>query len=398
MPEEHLRGAILVFDEAGVTRYLRGQRDGDQVTIEVSMSSYRSPQFTEFTCLGRRPLFDEWPVAVPPSQMRVFSAGSDVTNQVGSMWYFPAAQAQPVRNSLPSGGPVERYADNRSTPVTRTADGAVNVPANMGCKFFVQNTLADLTAEFVFDYPQKVTVEPLGSETFTFRSYVGPGFAGRIESLANQMKSNYPDRHDKFPLNPPTGTDFVWLNYPPSPVSAYASPTSTLDNNIRLPSSGTYRLIGEGDTKSVDHLVSMGLPLDAQWIDSGLSGGQWLERTNPIEVLSAPEYFVPPGVPYQSCMKDGGCDDTLLDEIYNASAEMTLHYYHVRRLRSSNLMRVPLRQVGPNWVASLWLGRGRTGARRRPRNTCGARDSHANSGHRLPSACYSVDAAGHVPG
>ena len=141
VPEEHLRGSILVFDEAGVVQYLSGRRNGDQVTIEVSMTPYRSPQFTEIWCLGRRPLFDEWPVAVPPSQMRVFSAGADVTNQVGSMWYFPAAQERPVRGSLPTSGPVERYADNRSTPVTRTADGAINVPANMGCKFFAQNTL-----------------------------------------------------------------------------------------------------------------------------------------------------------------------------------------------------------------------------------------------------------------
>jgi hypothetical protein len=188
--------------------------------------------------------------------MRVFSAGVDVTDQVGSIWFFPAAQERPIRGSLTTSGPVERYADNRSTPVSRTADGAVIVPANMGCKFFIQNTLQDLTAVFVFDYPQQVVVEALGSETFTFQSYIGPGFAGRIGSLAGQMGDRYGNRHDKFTLDIPDGADFLWLNYPPTPVSAYASPTSTLDHNIRLPSSGTYRLIGEGDTKSVDHLVS----------------------------------------------------------------------------------------------------------------------------------------------
>ncbi len=299
VPEDHLRGSILVFDEAGVTQYLRGERDGDKVTIEVSMPSYENPYNTEFPCLGRRPLFDEWPVTVPPSHMRVFSAGREITDDVRTaFWHFPAAQAEPIRSSAPSGGPAERYAEETGGTIVPDANDVLPITANFGCTMFLRGSVSDLTAEFVFDYPPQVYIEPLDSQTFTFHSYVGPGEAGRLDSLRDQLSSKFPNRHDKFPLDIPSGADYVWLNYPPSPVSAYAAPGDTLEHNIRLPSSGTYRLIGGGDSKSVDHVVSMGLPLAAQWRDSDLDDGNWLELTTQTEVISAPEYFVPPGIPY----------------------------------------------------------------------------------------------------
>lgn len=359
VPEEHLRGSILVFDEAGVTQYLRGERDGDRVTIEVSMPSYyvrheSGAQGTEFPCLGRRPILDEWPVPVPPSEMRIFSHGQEITALVGAKyWLHPAAQAEPIRGS-DGDGRLERYLEYgyEGTPhadVARTPSGALAVPANMGCTYTLPGFHDNLTATFVFNYPQQINVEVLGSQTFSFHSYIGVGDTGRLSSLTKQMAGRYGGRHDKFRLNIPVGADYVWLNYPPSPVSTYAANNLSLEQNIRLPSSGTYRLIGFGDTKSVDHVVSMGLPLDAQWTDADLDGGSWLRRILPTELLAAPEYFVPPGVPYDPCMKDGGCPDALLDQIYYTSAEMTIYYYRVRRVENSNLFKVPLRQVGPSW-------------------------------------------------
>jgi hypothetical protein len=350
VPEDQLSGSILVFTEAGVARYVQGSRQGDKVTIEVSLADFQTPLFTEIPCLGRRPIYDEWPVAVPPSEMRVFSAGVDISDQaLGTMWYFPAAQAQPIRGSRASGGPAERYAEDQNAPLNRTASGALVIPANMGCKLFFPLGIQNLTAEFVFDYPQQIQVDVLGSQTFTFRSYVGPGGAGRIQSLAQQMADRYDDRNDTFSLTVPAGADYLWLNYPPSPVSAYASATSSLDHNIRLPSSGTYRAVDSNGSKSVDHVVSMGLPLNAQWTDADLAGDSWLQQMNTIKQISAPEYFVPPGVNYDPCMMNGGCSDALLEQIHNMEAQMTLYYYRVRRLQSSSLTMVPLRQVGPNW-------------------------------------------------
>ena len=358
VPEEQLRGSILVFDEAGVTQYLRGERNGDRVTIEVSMSSYVDEVgYTEFTCLGRRAILDEWPVPVPPSEMRLFSAGKDVTAQIWpTLRYHPAAQAEPIRGPNASGR-LERYFEygfegSNQANVVRAADGAIAVPANMGCTYFIYGDYPDLTAKFVFNYPQQISVETLGSQTFAFHSYIGVGEAGRIQSLADQMAHAFGGRHDKFGLNIPSGADYVWLNYPPALVSAYAADSSKLDHNIRLPSSGTYRLIGAGDTKSVDHVVSMGLPLQAQWMDADLSGGEWLRRTGAIQVLGAPEYFVPPGIEFDQCMVSGGCPDSLLQSIYNKESQMTMYYYRIRRLQSSNLTKVPLQQVGPSWSPS----------------------------------------------
>jgi hypothetical protein len=358
VPEEQLRGSILVFDEAGVTQYLRGDRDGNRVTIEVSMSSYLDTVgYTEFVCLGRRPILDEWPVSVPPSEMRLFSAGKEVTEQVWPTFrYHPAAQADPIRGPNASGR-LERYFEygfegSDMANVIRTASGAIAVPANMGCTYFIWGDYPDLTAEFVFDYPQQISVETLGSQTFGFHSYIGVGGAGQIQSLADQMERAFGNRHDKFGLTIPSGADYVWLNYPPTLVSAYASETPTLDHNIRLPSSGTYRLIGYGDTKSVDHVVAMGLPLQAQWMDADLGGGTWLPRTAAIQLLGAPEYFVPPGIEFDPCMVSGGCPDSLLQAIYAKEAQMTIYYYRIRRLLRSDLMKVPLRQTGPSWSPS----------------------------------------------
>ena len=103
VPEDQLRGSILVFDEAGVTRYLRGERNGDKVTIEVSMSSYENPCYTEFTCLGRRPLFDEWPVhrAALADARLLRRSRTSRTMCCTAFWHFPAEQAEPIRGSRP---------------------------------------------------------------------------------------------------------------------------------------------------------------------------------------------------------------------------------------------------------------------------------------------------------
>ncbi len=60
VPEEHLRGSILVFTGgSGILRYLEGRRDGNRVTIKVDVSP-RYPElsvpYTTLNCLGKRPL------------------------------------------------------------------------------------------------------------------------------------------------------------------------------------------------------------------------------------------------------------------------------------------------------------------------------------------------------
>ena len=189
------------------------------------MSSYEN-LFTEFPCLGRRALFDEWPVAVPPSEMRIWSGNTEITDKVHyEYWYFPAAQEQPIRGARSS--PAERYDErdyDNPAHVEFTADGALDVPANMGCTFFVRGTQCpDLTARFVFDYPQQIQVETLGSQTFTISFlYRRRRMLRHLSSLSSQMSGRYGGRHDKFRALHSERADYVWLNYPPTPVSAYA--------------------------------------------------------------------------------------------------------------------------------------------------------------------------------
>jgi hypothetical protein len=353
VPEEHLRGSILVFTGgSGILRYLEGRRDGNRVTIKVDVSPRYpalSVPYTTLNCLGKRALYDEWPLTVPASTMRIFQNGRDITAEVSPTFhYYRAGQVQPSHDAG-----ATRYKDYETPFVSleRTADGALKIPANMGCTIYIPGERSGLTAEFVFNAPQQIVVDVLGSQTFTFHSYIGTGDSGRIAALVSQMQSRFGSRHEKFPLQIPAGADYVWLHYPPTPVSAYSNPDANIDKNIRLPGSGTYRLSSNGGL-SVDHTISQGLPLHAQWLDSDMGGGDYLHQLGPVNILAAPEYFVPAGVPYHPCMKDGGCSSDLLDRIYKTPMQMTLYYYRVRRLAGSNLTSIPLRQVGRSWNAA----------------------------------------------
>lgn len=353
VPEEHLRGSILVFTGgSGILRYVEGRRDGDRVTIKVDVSA-RYPQlsspYTTLNCLGKRALYDEWPVTVPASTMRIFQNGRDITAEASSTFhYYSAGQMQP---SDDAGATRYKKYETPFVALERTADGALKIPANMGCTLYIPGERSGLTAQFVFHAPQRIAVDVLGSQTFTFHSYLGDGDTGRIGALVSQMQSRYGSRHEKFPLQIPAGADYVWLNYPPTPVSAYSNPDANLDKNIRLPGSGSYRLYS-GGAPSVDHTIAQGLPLHAQWLDSDRNGDNYLPLLGPVNILAAPEYFVPAGVPYDPCMKNGGCSADLLKRIYETPMHMTLYYYRVRRLADTNFTSIPLRQVGKSWDAA----------------------------------------------
>lgn len=353
VPEEHLKGSILVFTGgSGILRYREGRRDGDRVAIMVEVSA-RYPQlsvpYTTLNCLGKRALYDEWSVTVPASTMRIFQNGRDITAEVASTFhYYRAGQVQPSHDA---GSTRYKAYETPFVALERTSDGALKIPANMGCTIYIPGERSGLTAQFVFHAPRQIAVDVLGSQTFTFHSYIGTGDSGRIAALVRQMQSRYGSRHEKYPLQIPAGADHVWLNYPPTPVSAYSNPDANLDKNIRLPGSGSYRLSSNGGL-SVDHTVSQGLPLHAQWLDSDMGGGDYLHLLGPVNTLAAPEYFVPAGVPYDPCMKDGGCPSELLERIYKTPMQVTLHYYRVRRLSNTNLTSIPLRQVGTSWNAA----------------------------------------------
>ena len=353
VPDEHLRGSILVFTGgSGILRYRSGSRDGDRVTITVDVSPrYPDPLpdgqvLTQINCLGKRALYDEWPLSVPASEMRLFSNGREITNQIVGVWLYHTGLVKPSGNA--GGSRYEAYEDQKP-PTQFVANGALKIPANMGCTVYARGRLSGLTAEFVFDSPQQIAVEVLGSQSFNFHSYIGAGDAGKISALAKQMASRYGGRHEKPALHVPEGADYVWFNYPPTPASAYIG--GDIDWNIRQPGSGTYRMMSNGGL-GVDQTISQGLPLGAEWLDADMGGGSYLRQLGPVNALGAPEYFVPPGVPFDPCMQNGGCSSALLEQIYRTTYPATIYYYRVRRLASSSLISIPLRQVGKSWSAA----------------------------------------------
>lgn len=353
VPESHLVDAILSFSGVGgIVQYVSGQRTGDTVVIQTRITPGYLPNNTIFNCLGQIAALDQWPSNVPAGQMQLFADGVDITAQIAFFEFFAAGQVLPVQNTQPGQSGADRYQKNFQQP--SFADGKLQLPANSGCNIFLNGAVtANLTATFTFSAPSPVALQPLGSETFTFHSYVGPGFAGQLESLRSQMEARYPGiRHDKFTLTPPTDAEYLLVHIPPTPANAGA--VEPQDLNRSRSTSGSYRLLHrDGNLLSVDHTNLMGLPLHGQYKDADLSpGAEFLPRIVDVDQVASPEYFVPPGVAYDPCMTNGGCPESLLDQIWNATASLTVHYYQVTRT-GVGLDRIPIQPVGPGWSPSL---------------------------------------------
>ncbi len=335
VPEEHLMDTIVrSLPGVGLALYDGGERDGDTVRLRLRYSS--SPTDTVL-CPGKPASFDEWPSAAPAGTMRVYADGQEITSQVqGSYNYFPAGQNQPAANT----GAQFRYPSTQASTVF-AGDGAVQVPANLGCEFRLDQGYANVTAEFVFNLPARISVTVLGSAAGTFRSYIGPGYAGQLDSLRSQMQARYKNRHDDIDVSPPAGTEFILVKFPPTPVDPYVDPNQ--------PSSGTYRIRRPNGKLSVDHTNTMALPFYGQWQDADQSGGaEFLPAFSDGVRVSSPEYFVPVGFNYDPCMTNGGCPANLLEDIYNATMTLDLYFYKIDRIQNG-LTQIPLRQVGPSW-------------------------------------------------
>ena len=338
LPESVLRDSIVVFSGEGMVRYVSGTRSGRRVEITVRIGTKKLGGATYLNCLGQWPFRDQWPAVVPPSQMRLFDQGVEITSQIAWIQHYPAGMNQPDH-----GTNAARYDLTAPSSPQFTDEGAMLIPANMGCVIALNGIHHDLTATFLFDMEDAIDVAVLGSENFTIQSYIGVGDAGRIDSLRSQMRSRYGTRFPNSTLTPPAGVEYVFVKFPPTAVSPY--PTG----DVHEPSSGTYRLNNSGAHKlSNDHTVSMGLPLYGQWQDADQAGGDYLSFIEGVDTVGGLEYFVPDSVEYDSCMSRGGCSDALLAQIYNATMTLEVHYLQITR-PDVQLTRVPLRPVGPGW-------------------------------------------------
>ncbi len=345
VPEAHLRDAILSYNGAGILQYVSGQRSGSTVTLQVKASPQYWSGNTHIGCPGQQADFDQWPSPVPAGTVRVYAAGKDITSSAGYLEYWATGQIWPERN--PYGNPAQRYGKQGTSQFTFSG-GALQLPANAGCILSLRGIHENLTATFTYQTINPIVAHHLGSQTYQFHSYIGPGGAGRLDSLRQQMQARWPHRHDKFPITPPAEADYALVIFPPSPVTV--GPWTEVDRNFPQPSGGTYRLSGPvNNVLSVDHINSMGLPIRGQWQDADQAPGtSFLPFFNNAAILASPEYFLPPGVPYHPCMTNGGCSNAILEQVYSATAPMTIHYYKVERTQSG-LTRIPLKQVGPAW-------------------------------------------------
>ena len=339
VPEDHLRGSIIRYwPGVGVALYESGQRVGNTVTIRAKMIS----QYPNLVmCLGKPGDRDEWLVAVPASTMRIFDNGVDVTRQlVKDFAYFPAGFILP---NAPSTG--QRYPEYGGQ-VQYNAAGEVIVPANSGCWYWLQNPGSNVVAEFKFQTPRTISVEVLGSQNFTFQSYIGPGYAGLLASLQDQMDDRFSRRHQDLKFTPPAGMNYIMMRQPLTPVDPYGK-------NPYYPGGGTYRIRSAGGRLSVDHINTMAIPFYGQWRDADQSGGSgYLPFFDDPATLTAPEYFVPTGIAYDPCMTNGGCSSALLNAIHDQVMTLTVYFYRITPI-GTGLTAMPLRQVGPGWDGNI---------------------------------------------
>jgi len=356
VPEEYLEEAIISYTPGyGILVYQAGTRVGDTVTITATVYPryFKTPDGawsgSLFGCLGQPARIDQWGSVAPATTMRLYYNREDVTSQVDLYTYVPAGRTQPIRNPRQSENENQyRYWETEQSATEFTPDGALSLPANMGCELIMSyKNYRQLTAVFVAQIWHQVSVEVVGSETFTFHSYMGPGYAGVIAPLVGQLSGS---RHEKFPLDVPAEADYFLLNFPPMPVDPYTMFPGNPTGNVDRPVGGTYRIMSDGF--SVDHVNTMGLPLYRHWKDMDQSGSvSYLPHFKWPSKLASPEYFVPAGVEYDPCMLQGNCSDELLQAIRDTTMTMRIVYLRVQRTGCA-MDRIPLRMVGPVWSPS----------------------------------------------
>lgn len=369
VPEAHLKDTILFWDIGdGIVQYEAGSRSGDRVVITTTQRLSRPNQIF---CLGKQAQFDEWPTVAPGGTMRVYDPanGREVTTSVQRPYvYTPNSTDWPIYGVTES-GPRRRYPEVNAN--VERQNGAVVVPANMGCRFTLSGTPRQVfTVVFEFTSPQYIAVDHIASQSNDIFSFVGNTDrytynTGRLAGLHRQMWGRYknqlgPDgfgRHGRITPDqaPRREADYILVKFPPA-----FDPYGTGNG----PGAATYRAIrSDGSTfsLSVDHINQALIPMHGHWTDASTTPNtQFLTyfqtfRPNPapftdFDEILGPEYILPPGFDYDPCMTAGNCPNSLLTDIWNARFPMEVHYYKITRVKSG-LTQVPLRSVGTNWTA-----------------------------------------------
>ncbi len=357
VPEDILRDTIISYGDAvGLVVYQSGTRDGNRVVLTTTIyPRVRSVAWagilTEFGCLGQNPFYDHMGSVAPASTLRIYDAsGNDVTQRIQFMYLTDMGTRQPLAGSTAYiRYPVKNYGDAQGySPLPMVQDG-LHIPSNAGCRIEIPGRdLYPLTGIFTLDMPPATHARVVGMQDAKSQSYIGAGGVGIFAPLMAQMRSRYPDRHTRIPMELPDGADFLLLKFPPMPGDAYKDDEAPYPNADR-PTGGTYRLSTDPNTLGTDLTFSAALPLPLAWRDADQAGGSTFLPTIPDPyTLAAPEYVIPAGIPYNSCFVLGGCSDSLLQQIYEKEMDLKLVYLSVATLANEGQW-VPLQIAGPAW-------------------------------------------------
>lgn len=359
IPEAELRDAVLVWLPGnGIVTYGSGIVDGANIHVTAN---YDLANAREVWCMADPPQLDHSSTVQPPSTMRVYSNGNDVTNRVQNSYdIFLAGQNQPQAGS---DEPL-RYPETTAT-VQRANDGSIIVPANRGCTFTLNAALPNVTAVFTMPRQDNISITKVYQHVSNVHSYIGPGNAGSLTGLSNQMSARYPNRHDPivnwFDLTDAQkaaidSSDYFFAKIPPVSYDMYGGDAAGF---------GLYRVALNTsfppEYLSVGHITSKLLPRLGHWrTEPQQQGQQFLDYFQAMyphgatiyenfDAIKTIETFLPPGLDYQPCMTAGNCSASVLQAVYNHTYRVDTYFYKVERLKDGGLEQVPLLSAGPTY-------------------------------------------------
>ena len=364
VPDAALAGHAICYANPGGLAYFESSSwAGDELRIQVrAFPRFRwSPTeggwVSDGPLLGHRPVLDHMSASAPEASLRVYANGADITDQVVHYGYMRPTLTLPV-----SGSSDPRYDTGNviAEPPRPIPPDGIPIPANWGGSFTIRAEHPTLTLVWTLTPTVRPTVRHVGEESFSYPSYIGPGYVGWFGPLMQQMRARYADRHPRFMLRVPPEANYALFVYEPQPYDLdtgyWAQDHALYAQNKGQTIPGTVRLSpGEG-MLSQDLTHGGAFPLDVWWQDADQSAGPYLSvftsSTRPIDRLTPPEFVVLPGTPYHACFKDGGCPSSVLQDVYDRRATIKIVYLSVDPPHTG-VQAIPLRMVDDNWHRGL---------------------------------------------
>jgi hypothetical protein len=366
VPDVVLRDHVIAYSGQGLAQYVASEWNGETLRLTVRFETRRAwvddRWWTHLTILGMQPVFDHMGSASPAMWLRLYAGDTELTDQIVQINYMRPDLVLPERGAAAD----QRYPSLWEVaapggPQTPVGPDGLRIPANWGGLIVLPGNHPTLTGVCIMRPRNRPRVVYMGTETFYFQSYIGPGNVGALQPLMEQLRARYPLRHPRFELSIPEGANYVLFNYPPTPYDVY-DPTS---HNLDRPSAGTVRLAPDDGMLSQDFTHGGAFPLLVAWQDADQSAGPYLSLLPPVNRVTPPEYVVPPGIPYDPCFLRGDCGTAVLEAIYHAQMPLQVSYLRVKPHMGSGVQALPLRVADDLWSPAVGLsgwqrGRGAT--------------------------------------